>query len=119
MLHLISRYALAAVFVGAGLLHFFKPGTYLRIMPPALPAPLALVYASGAFEIAGGLGLLFGATRWWAALGLVLLLAAVFPANVYMAQLVQAGQLRLPAWAAWGRLPLQALLMWWAWTARN
>ncbi len=117
MLHLVSRYALAAVFAGAGLLHFLKPGTYLRIMPPALPAPLALVYVSGFFEIAGGLGLLFGPTRWWAALGLVLLLVAVFPANVYMAQI--SGQLRIAPWVAWGRLPLQALLMWWAWTARN
>ncbi|TPG62961.1 DoxX family membrane protein [Hymenobacter nivis] len=117
MLHLVSRYALAAVFVGAGLLHFFKPAPYLRIMPPALPAPLALVYISGFFEVAGGLGLLLGATRWVAALGLVLLLVAVFPANVYMAQ--QAGPMGLPAWAAWGRLPLQALLVWWAWSARR
>ncbi|AWM34069.1 DoxX family protein [Hymenobacter nivis] len=117
MLHLISRYALAAVFVGAGLLHFIKPATYLRIMPPGLPAPLALVYVSGFFELAGGLGLLVGATRWWAALGLVLLLVAVFPANVYMAQM--AGPLGVPAWAAWGRLPLQALLVWWAWAARR
>ncbi len=117
MLHLISRYVLAAAFVGAGLLHFLKPETYLRIMPPALPAPLALVYVSGFFEVVGALGLLYGPTRWWAALGLVLLLAAVFPANVYMAQI--AGQLRVPAWAAWGRLPLQALLMWWVWTVRR
>ncbi len=117
MPHLVSRYVLAAAFVGAGLLHFLKPGTYLRIMPPALPSPLALVYISGFFEVAGGLGLLFGASRWWAALGLVLLLAAVFPANVYMAQI--AAQLRIPAWVAWGRLPLQALLLWWAWTARR
>jgi len=117
MLHLVSRYALAAIFAGAGLLHFIRPATYLHIMPPVLPVPLALVYVSGFFEIAGGLGLLFGATRWWAALGLVLLLVAVFPANVYMAQI--ADQLRLPAWAAWGRLPLQALLMWWVWAARR
>ncbi|MGI4887219.1 MAG: DoxX family protein [Janthinobacterium lividum] len=117
MLRLVSRYALAAVFVGAGLLHFLKPATYLRIMPPVLPAPLALVYVSGFFEIAGGLGLLFRATRWRAALGLVLLLVAVFPANVHMAQV--ANQLHVPAWIGWGRLPLQALLVWWVRTARH
>ena len=49
-----SLYVLAALFVGAGLLHFWHPATYLRIMPPALPAPRLLVLLSGAAEVAGG-----------------------------------------------------------------
>lgn len=108
-----SLYLLAVLFVGAGLLHFLRPETYLRIVPPALPAPRLLVLLSGAAEVAGGLGLLLPATRRWAAWGLVALLLAVFPANVYMLQL--RAQLHLPAWALWARLPLQPLLMWWVW----
>jgi uncharacterized membrane protein len=108
-----SLYLLAALFVGAGLLHFLHPETYLRIMPPALPTPRLLVLLSGVAEIAGGLGLLLLATRRWAAWGLLALLLAVFPANIYMLQIHE--QLHIPAWVAWARLPLQPLLMWWVW----
>ena len=112
-LRLLSRYALALLFVGAGVLHFVHPATYLAIMPPALPAPLALVYVSGVFEILGGLGLLPVRTRRLAGWGLLALLVAVFPANVYMALIHE--QLHIPGWVAWGRLPLQLPLMWWVW----
>ena len=73
------------VFVFAGAMHFVIPKVYKRIVPPYLPAPEALVYASGVAEIAGGLGLMVPRTRrragWW----LLATLAAVFPANVHMA----------------------------------
>ncbi len=82
-------------------------------MPPALPAPRLLVLLSGAAEVAGGLGLLLPATRRGAAWGLLALLVAVFPANVYMLGL--AAELRIPAWVLWARLPLQPLLMWGVW----
>jgi uncharacterized membrane protein len=109
------RYLLAVVFIGAGILHFVHPETYLRIMPPALPAPQLLVLLSGVAEVAGGLGLLLPATRRWAAWGLLALLVAVFPANVHMLQLHE--QLHIPLWALWARLPLQPLLMWAVWRA--
>ncbi len=110
-----SRFALVLLFVGAGALHFIRPGIYLRIMPPALPAPLLLVYLSGLFEILGGLGLLWPRTRQLAGWGLLALLVAVFPANVYMAQAHQ--ELGVPGWLAWGRLPLQLPLLAWVWRA--
>ncbi|RZK36706.1 MAG: hypothetical protein EOO57_06715, partial [Hymenobacter sp.] len=104
-----SLVVLTLLFTGAGTLHFLTPGAYLRVMPPGLPAPALLVAASGAAEILGGLGLLLPATRRAATWGLLALLAAVFPANVYMLQIHE--QLHLPAWALWLRLPLQPLLM--------
>ncbi|WP_316248051.1 MauE/DoxX family redox-associated membrane protein [Hymenobacter sp. BT491] len=110
----LGLYVLAVVFVGAGLLHFLMPEPYLRIMPPYLPAHLLLVYASGAAEIGLGLLLLPKHTRRWGAWGLVALLIAVFPANLYMAQHNEA-LFQLPAWAVWGRLPVQGVLIWWAW----
>ena len=107
------NYIMAALFIGAGVLHFLYPAPYLRIMPPALPAPQQLVLFSGVAEVAGGLGLLVPATRRWAAWGLLALLLAVFPANIYMLQIHE--QLHIPAWVAWARLPVQPLLMWWVW----
>jgi uncharacterized membrane protein len=104
---------LALLFIGAGVLHFLHPEPYLRIVPPALPAPRLLVLLSGVAEVAGGLGLLLPATRRWAAWGLLALLVAVLPANVYMVGL--AGELHIPAWALWARLPLQPLLLWAVW----
>jgi uncharacterized membrane protein len=95
-------------------MHFIKPRAYQRIVPPWLPAPAALVYASGVAEAAGGVGLMCRSTRrlagWW----LVATLLAVFPANVHMALNpgdypgVPRGSLALRA-----RLPLQALFIWW------
>ncbi len=114
----LGLYALAAVFVGAGTLHFVRPGPYVRIMPPYLPAHEALVFWSGVAEVAGGLGLLFARTRRVAALGLVVLLVAVFPANVEMLRQHRAAG--LGGWGEavlWLRLPLQAVLAWWVWRA--
>ena len=110
---LLSRYALALLFAGAGIWHFVHPATYLAIMPPVLPAPLLLVYLSGVAELLGGLGLLPARTRRAAGWGLLALLVAVFPANVYMALIHE--QLHIPGWVAWGRLPLQLPLLWWVW----
>lgn len=111
--HLFSRYALALLFVLAGVWHFVHPATYMAIMPPWLPQPLALVYVSGVFETLGGLGLLPSRTRRVAGWGLLALLVAVFPANVYMALIHD--KLGIPGWVAWGRLPLQLPLLWWVW----
>jgi len=113
----LSRAALALLFVGAGILHFVRPGIYVRIMPPRLPAPLTLVYLSGAAEVLGGLGLLLPATRPVAGWGLLGLLVAVFPANVYMALIHE--RLHIPGWVAWGRLPLQLPLLWWVYLVVN
>lgn len=110
----ISRIVLSIFFIGAGITHFTNPAGFLRIVPPYLPAPLLLVYLSGAAELAGGLGLLIPATRRWAAWGLLALLIAVFPANVYMLQTHGAG-LPVPVWALWLRLALQLVLMGWVW----
>jgi uncharacterized membrane protein len=105
----------AAVFyIVAGALHFIKPAPYLKIKPAYIPWHPAMVRVSGAFEILGGLGLLVPATRGIAAWGLVALLIAVFPANIYMAMYpIEAGAASMAPVLRWGRLPLQALLMWW------
>jgi uncharacterized membrane protein len=106
---------LAAIFyIVAGTMHFIKPDAYLRIMPPYIPWHLVMVRISGGFEILGGLGLTVPRTRRAAAWGLVALLIAVFPANVFMAtNPIDAGATSIASVLRWGRLPLQLLLVWW------
>lgn len=112
------RGALAVFFVIAGANHFFSPGPYLAIMPPSLPWPAALIYISGAAEIAGGVGVLLPETRRLAALGLIALLVAVFPANIYGAvHGMQIGSRAVSAWILWLRLPLQGILIAWVYFA--
>ncbi len=108
----LSLYIQAFVYIGAGVNHFLRPKMYLAIMPPYIPAHDLMVTLSGIAELVLGIGLLFPATRSWSAWGLILLLIAVFPANVYMATAPRFQ--KLPAWLRWGRLPLQGLLIWWA-----
>lgn len=114
----VSRSVLGLLFIVAGLNHFRSTPLYLAIMPPALPFPLALVYLSGLAEIAGGAGVLVPQTRRAAGWGLLLLLLAVFPANIYMAtaNVVPPGY-EIPRALLWARLPLQFVLMVWVWAA--
>ncbi len=102
----------------AGINHFVMPQTYATIIPDGLPAPMALVYASGAAELLGGLGTMHPRTRRMAGWLLVTTLVLVFPGNLYMAQNaddypgIPGGQLTLLA-----RLPFQALFIYWVWLA--
>ena len=110
----LGRAVLAVAFIGAGLMHFVATSTYARIMPPMLPDPRLLVQVSGVCEVLGGIGLLVPATQRFAAWGLVALLIAVMPANLYMA-MDHAAWPRIPVWALWARVPLQVPMIWWAW----
>jgi uncharacterized membrane protein len=117
-------FVMGPLYVVAGVLHFVVPELYVQIVPPVLPAPLALVYLSGVAEIAVGIGVLVPRTRRYAAWGTVALLLAIFPANVYMAThgVVVEG---MPGGgdpstvARWARLPLQGVLVLWAYWYTN
>jgi uncharacterized membrane protein len=113
----VSRRLLAAFFIASGVNHFVMPRAYEQIVPPSLQAEAGrVVEISGVAEIAGGLAVLMPATRRLAGPGLVALLAAIFPANLYMARTPERFH-KLPRWALYARLPLQPLMMRWAWSA--
>jgi uncharacterized membrane protein len=115
--HERSRRLLAAFFISAGVNHFVNPRAYRQIVPPSLQADAKPVVAvSGVAEVLGGVGVLLPRTRRAAGVGLIALLAAVFPANLYMARTPERFD-RIPRWALFARLPLQPLMMWWAWRA--
>ena len=112
-IRLILKWIFGAAFILAGANHFINPDFYLKMMPPFLPAHLFLIYLSGVFEIALGVLLLVPRFSRFAAFGLILLLIAVFPANVYMAANAQLFSEFSPT-ALYARLPLQFLLIGWA-----
>jgi uncharacterized membrane protein len=109
------RWLLTVFMVVAGAHHFIAPAPYIAMMPNALPAHAALVYISGVAEVLGGLGLIPPATRRLAGWGLIALFVAIFPANVNMAvHHLPLGGHPVPTWALWARLPVQIVLVAWA-----
>ena len=112
-----SSHLLAAFFIASGVNHFVMGRAYRQIVPPRLqPRAGLVVHVSGVAEVLGGAAVLLPRTRRHAGVGLIALLAAVFPANLYMAREPERFR-RFPRWALYGRLPLQPLMMWWAWRA--
>ena len=116
------RSALAFVFVWfflGGIAHFLFVEAQMRIVPPYIPWPRAVVLASGGLEIAGALALLWLPIRKIAAWGLFALTLAVTPANIFMLQEAALFP-TIPYWMLVLRLPLQAgLLVLIVWIARN
>lgn len=108
------KWVFGLLFVAAGTNHFLQPALYEAIMPPYLPWPVALVYLSGMFEVVLGVLLLIPRTTTLAAWGLIALLIAMFPANLHMA-LNADSYPAIPPVALWLRLPVQGLLIAWAW----
>ena len=110
-------YLMGAFYILAGLNHFRSPELYVQIMPPYLPWQLELVYLSGIAEIVCGIGVLIPRTRVLAAWATIALLIAIFPANVHVAlyNVPLAGAEQGAGIWNWVRLPLQLVLIAWAW----
>ena len=113
---IIAKYILIIIssifYVIVGIKHFIDPNFFLAIVPPYLPYHLELVYISGLFEILFGVMILFPKYRYWGSVGLIILLIAVFPANIYLFQSVEA-QKAIGATqeiATW-RLPIQGIFI--------
>ena len=109
----IARILFSALFLVSGIYHFVNPDLYRLMMPEYLPWHLALIYLSGAAEVL--LGAMLLAARWsqLAGWGLIALLVAIFPANVHMAVHTDRYPWLSPL-LLWMRLPLQLLLIAWA-----
>ena len=112
---MIWLYIMSAFYILAGILHFARPGMYMNIMPEYLPFPLLLVYMSGILEVLSGVLLLFPQFRNIGAWLTIFTLIVVFPANIQM--MTDFYKEHNPyLWVAVLRLPLQLLLIYWAWT---
>lgn len=117
MLRTISLALMALFYVAAGIAHFVVPESYERMIPPIFPAKGAIVVLSGLAEIGLGLALCWARSRRAAAFGVIALLVLVFPANVYVAlhDIPLFGAEHGAGLGNWLRLPLQGLLIAWAW----
>lgn len=108
---------LVLFWIGAGVNHFVNPRFYEAIVPPSLASRRReVVQWSGVAEIVGGLLVIPRGTRRFGGLWILGVLAAVFPANIYMAREPEKFK-NMPRWALFARLPLQPLMMIWAWRA--
>lgn len=114
----VVRWVVAIGFCLAGANHFRDPDFYRKIVPPGFGAPAVVVAISGVCEIVGGVGLLIPALRRPAGWGLIALLIAVFPANIYMAVAPdRIPDMHFPHWMLWVRLPLQIVFVAAVWFA--
>ena len=107
---IVTIYIMSIFYIQIGIKHFTNVEWFIKIMPPYLPYHKELVYLSGAFEIILGLMIIFEKTRSLGSWGLILLLIAVFPANIYLAQ-TNGAAMNTSAAIAWGRLPFQAIFI--------
>ena len=113
----VLLWVMGIFYLFAGAYHFLRPEYYVAMMPPYLPLHRELVYVSGLAEMVLGALVLVPGTRRAAAWGIILLLIAVFPANVHIALNnvpVFGAKEGAGAWN-WVRLPLQGVLIAWAW----
>lgn len=113
----ILLWIMAIFYIVAGVMHFAHPEYYLPMMPPYLPWHPALIFLSGVAELGLGIAVLIPWLRGWAAWGIILLLLAIFPANIHIALHnvpVFGAEHGAGVWN-WVRLPLQGVLILWAW----
>ena len=115
MFKTVCRWIIAVFFIVAGANHFRDPATYQAMIPPALPWPTGLNPISGAAEMLGGFGLMVASWRRFAGMGLILLLLAVFPANIYVALQGRMAGFNLSPLTLWLRLPFQIVFIAWVW----
>ena len=105
---------MALLYIAAGINHFVMPRFYEKIIPPFLPYPKLINWTSGIAEILLGILLFVPSFKSIAAWGVILLLVAVFPANIY--HFMIGWRKKKMVWALALRLPVQFLLIWWAYT---
>lgn len=115
----VSTVVLGLFLLFAGITHFTNPDFFNEIVPPWLPPSESFwTYASGVVEIVVAAMVLRPRWRRRGGLAAIALFVGVYPANIYM-----AWDWRDRPWneqaVAYGRLPLQFVLIWWAWRVVN
>ncbi len=108
-----ARLVLAAVFLGAGVLHLMVPGPFVRITPPWVPQPALVVALTGIAELLGAVALMIPRLRIAAGWALAAYAVCVYPANIQHAVNFLTSGAGL-SWAYHGpRLLFQPVIVWW------
>lgn len=111
----VWRILMGILYLAAGVNHFVNPDFYTKIMPLYLPAHLFLVQLSGVAELVLGAGVIFERTRRISAWGIIAMLVVFLLVHVDMLQHHADRYAEIPLWGLWVRLPVQGLLIYWAW----
>ena len=106
-------YAMAVMYMVAGIFHFLRPKMYMRIMPRYLPNHKTLVYLSGIAEIVLGIAICVPKLKNYAIFGIIVMLTGLLMVHFYMLSGKQAS-VGIPKWILLLRIPLQFFLMYWA-----
>ena len=107
------QYLMALIYILAGINHFRSPKLYIKIIPPYIPNASLVNKISGIFEIIFGMMLFSQLLAPIAAVGIIILLIGFFATHFYMLQNKKA-HLGLPKWILILRIPLQLVLIYWA-----
>lgn len=112
-----ARIAASVMFILTGITHFTNTSAFLEITPDFIPATREMIYLSGILEILGAIGLQIPKFRKFSAWGLILLLIAVFPANINAAvnDIRTEVAFGIGSWYLWVRLLFQPVFIWWVW----
>ncbi len=114
-----SLYLMSVFYLASGVNHFWHPEFYLQIMPSWMPWHKLSVMISGGFEMLFAILLLFPVSSRFAAWCIIIMLIAFFPLHVQMA-INYFNNSNPDLWITIARLPLQLILIWWAYSfARN
>lgn len=111
-------YVMAVLYILAGINHFRKPGLYFKIIPQWIPNKQFINEITGLLEIMFGIYLIVPIFSNLAAWSIIVLLIVIFPSNIYMS-MNQNASLGLPKWLLILRLPIQILLILWAYQYTN
>tara|TARA_B100000768_G_scaffold136342_1_gene127280 strand:+ start:188 stop:532 length:345 start_codon:yes stop_codon:yes gene_type:complete len=114
---MIDLYIMGVIYFVLGIVHFTHPNFYKPMMPKFLPAHLPLIYWSGVTEIILGLGVLFPITRALSLWGIIFMLIVFLIVHVNM--LFPKNRLGIPIWLIILRIPVQFILMYWAYVNLN
>lgn len=110
----LSLYAMTVFYLGAGAFHFIDPGFYYAIMPDWLPAHELANYSGGIVEIILAILLLAAATKKFAAWMIIAMLTFFFFVIHIPMLFMFYGKDNFMFWVAVIRIPLQLLLIRWA-----
>lgn len=81
---LTTIYSLAILYIMVGITHFTNPDFFIPLVPPSLIYIEELVFISGFVEVMMGVMLFFKSSRKLGSTITIILLLAVFPANIYL-----------------------------------
>ena len=112
-----GRLSAAVMFIQVGIMHLTRPEDLVYMIEAFIPYPYEVVLLTGVTEIVFAFGLLWRRTRKLAGWLLMAQLAAMFPANIYVAvmELPAPGGLPASPWYTWTRLLFQPVFIWWIW----